>query len=103
MLQLSDTTVPIGHEEPEPELSPAPEEGSYLWHLLRLRNTAALNLMVYHSAYEIRERELWRPQYRDWKGVLPAGATLTQRKLLHAVVVDIQEQLDDIEFNITLY
>jgi len=66
MLQLAEYHVPNGHEEPEPELSPAPEEGSYLWHLLRLRNTAALNLMVYHSAYEIRENHLYRPQYRDW-------------------------------------
>jgi hypothetical protein len=55
-------SVPNWHRD----YTAAPEEGSYLWHLQRLHNVQALSLVVYHSAYEIRERQLYRPQYRSW-------------------------------------
>lgn len=62
-------TVPTGHQEPEPspEYTAAPEEGTYLWHLQRLQNLAALNLVGFLSALEIRDHQLYQPQYRSWE------------------------------------
>jgi hypothetical protein len=67
------TSTPNGRSERNLvpyESETAPEEGSYLWHLQRIKNAGIMDWLAFGtSAAEIRDRELYRPQFTRWSEV----------------------------------
>jgi hypothetical protein len=52
---------------PSPDLE-SPEEGTYQWHLQRVKNMQAFSWLVLGtSCAEIRDRKLYEPDFDDWR------------------------------------